>query len=79
MYLSIADVTANGISLVAGGALLLEVGTDSMMAECQALELAVLSLKRLSQEMVVVCPHRYDRRLSTAELSREVLHEVVGD
>jgi len=44
-----------------------------------ALVSEALKWKTKTAEMVVVCPHRYDRRLSTAELSREVLHEVVGD
>ena len=65
------------VSIVAAGALLLQEGTSSLMAESRALELALMALLRLSRDHVAICPHSYSVVIPISELSGEILQDVI--
>ena len=73
----IAAMRGLDVTIVAGGALLLEKGTTSLMAESRALELALMALLRLGEDHVAICPHSYSVVIPISELSGEILQDVL--
>ena len=65
------------VSIVAGGAVLLEKGTTSLMAESRTLEFALVELPRLGEDHVAIRPPSYSDVILISELSVEILGDVI--